>query len=623
MSNTTTFTFRKLVSRIAPFVKPLWWLILASLLFNLLFSAINALVLAVVDPVFRTLFGSTEAGISKISGATQHIASQTVPWATRIKAEFDSWLNTLIASDTFYGAIGNLSIMIFVLFVVRGIAKYCSNIVSTRLEEGIMKSIRDALFIKLSTLSLDYYARKKTGDIMSLLTNDVGVLNTTTINSLMMLWREGTQLVIYIVFLLLISPSLTAMAVGISVAGLVLIRFSTTYLRKYGARLQRAQADYTSTLQETVSGIRVVKGLGIEHHMVGKFTSQTKHYVRSALKNVRVLGLVPVVNDTFGILALVGVFFAGGAQLAAGNISPSNLVTFLFLLFSLMQPITVIVSTIANMQRGIAAGANVVETLDEVPSIISTSSQEPVFADRISFTDVSFAYQTKNVLNGVSFDLCKGKTIALVGSSGSGKSTILDLLLRLYEVHSGSISVDGKNIKELSLEKYRKLFGVVSQETFLFNDTVYNNISIGTENTTAEFIHHAATIAHAHEFIQHLSEGYDTVIGDRGMKISGGQRQRLAIARALARNPQILVFDEATSALDTESERIVQNAITEILQDRTAIIVAHRLSTIVNADTILVFDNGYLVESGTHAELLNLGGTYARLHALQYAATSA
>lgn len=601
-------TVRQLIPKVAPFVRPYVGLMGLSFLANLAFSLVNAAVLAIVEPIFRTLFG-----------ASIPVATATPAIGSGLKAWFDGFIYSVVIADQFFDSIRNLSIFIFVLFIIRGVAKYLGRIISVRMEEGIMKSIRDALFMKVTALSMDFFARKKTGDIMSLLTNDVSVLNGATVNSLTTIWREGTTILIYLALLLAISPTLTLVAIGISLGGLILIRTTTGVLRRYGARMQSAQANYTSTLQESVLGIRVVKALGIESTMVKRFTDQTSHYVRMALRNTRISGLVPLVNDTFGILALVGVFYAGGSALASGEIQPSNLVTFLFLLFGLMQPITTTVSTIANMQRGIAAADNVVNLLEEKPSIAAGDVVPPTFTTALSVKDLTFSYGDGPVLRNVSFTLRRGETIALVGASGSGKSTMLDLLLRFYDPTSGVIEFDGIDIRSFDLVSYRKQFGMVSQETMLFNDTVANNISLGYADANDENIRRAARIAHAETFINQLPETYQTSIGDRGMRLSGGQRQRLAIARAVVRDPQILLFDEATSALDTESERIVQEAISDVLQDRTAVIVAHRLSTIVNADRILVFEHGCIVEEGTHDALLSRGGVYAKLHAMQYA----
>lgn len=611
MPEPSDYTARTLATKIFPFVRPFWKLILFSTLANLLFSAANALVLAIVEPVFRTLFGGT----SPVSSTAPAVASG-------MKAKFDEVVSAILVAPDYYDSIRNISLVIFGLFVIRGLTKYIGNIVSTRLEEGIMKRIRDTLFVHITSQSMDFFSRRKTGDVISLLTNDVGVLNHATVNSVTTLWREATTLVIYLALLLMISAKLMVISVGIALAGLLLIRSFTKMLRTYGSRMQAAQADYTSTLQETVLGIRVVKGMGVEPHVIKRFTDQTAAYVQRALRNTRVMGLIPVVNDTFGILALVSVFYVGGMERANGAITPSNLVTFLFLLFGLMQPISVIVNTIAQMQRGIAAGANVASVLDEEPLITSGSVDASPLTPEIHVRNVNFTYGAHQVLKDVSFTIHQGETVALVGSSGSGKSTMLDLLLRFYDPQSGSIELHSTDIRKLDLKTYRHMFGVVSQETILFNDSVRNNISLGDADADDGRVRQSASIAHAHEFISAMPDGYETIIGDRGMRLSGGQRQRVAIARALYREPQILLFDEATSALDTESERLVQDAIDDVLKDRTAVIVAHRLSTIVNADRIVVFDDGRIAEEGTHAELLARGGVYARLHALQFAATT-
>jgi len=604
------YNVRQLAGKIFPFVKPFWKLIIFSTAANLIFSAANALVLAIVEPVFRTLFGGTVP-----------VTTQASAVASGMKTRFDEIVSSVLVAPDYYDSIRNISLVIFGLFVIRGITKYIGNIISTRLEEGIMKRIRDSLFIHVTEQSMDFFSRRKTGDIISLLTNDVGVLNHATVNSVTTLWRESTTLIIYLVLLLMISAKLTLISVGISLAGLILIRSFTRMLRTYGARLQSAQADYTSTLQETVLGIRVVKAMGVEPHVVNRFMSQTAGYVQRALRNTRVMGLIPVVNDTFGILALVSVFYVGGIERASGAITPSNLVTFLFLLFGLMQPISVIVNTIAQMQRGIAAGANVASVLDEQTLITSGRVDAQPLVPQIEISNVSFAYGSAEVLRDVSFSVHRGETVALVGSSGSGKSTMLDLLLRFYDPQQGSVKLSGIDVRTLDLRSYRHLFGVVSQETILFNDTLASNISLGDESINMERVKRSAAIAHASGFISMMPEGFDTVIGDRGMRLSGGQRQRIAIARALYREPKILLFDEATSALDTESERLVQEAIDDVLKNRTAVVVAHRLSTIVNANRIVVFDNGKIAEEGSHAELIARGGVYARLHALQFSTT--
>lgn len=601
------------IRRVLKFVRPYRSLVIISLVLNLLFSVFNSLILGIIAPVLATLFGDqTATVVPPGAGAAANNLSDFFKEGMRSVAAF-------IVADDMFTSIRNLSITLFLVFLGRGITKYLSSVVSTRFEEGVMKSIRDALFRKVTVLSMDFFGGRRSGDIISLLTNDVGVLNSATISAVTTIWRELAEVIIKLSVLLLISPKLTAIALVVSLGGLAMIRLTTTYLRKYGRRMQSSQADYTSTLQETVLGIRVVKAMGLEAYATRMFTSQTGQYVRSALKNTRVTALIPVFNDTFGILALVTVFYMGGMEFSNGVLSATDLLTFLFFLFGLSQPIAAISGNIAGMQRGIVAGSNVVATLEEEPSIISGSTPSPSISSAIEVRNITFGYGKEPVLRNVSFSVKRGETVAFVGSSGSGKSTMLDLLLRFYDVQNGQILLDGTDIRSLDIDSYRKMYGTVAQETILFNDTVANNISLGEPGADRNGVREAARIAHADTFISAMPEGYDTNIADRGMKLSGGQRQRVAIARALYRKPQILLFDEATSALDSESERIVQDAINDVLRDRTAVLVAHRLSTIVHADRILVFEHGRIVEEGTHQFLLGQNGVYRALYDLQYA----
>lgn len=609
---------RQIISRVLVFVRPMAGLFAISLFFNLLFSLMSALTLAIVEPLFSTLFNGGNPDLTPTPAAPRQDSLSVSVHLDNFVQYFDAFVHDLVVGPDMTSTILNLGITIFVIFVIRAAAKYLGNITSTRLEEGIMKSIRDALFARVTTLSMDFFARKRSGEIISVLMNDVGVLNMSTVNSISQLWRETTTVTIYLAILVMISAKLTVMAILIASIGAFVVRASTSYLRRYAQRMQAAQADYTTTLQESLQGIRIVKGMGLESIMSARFAAQTAQYVRSSLKNTRVIALVPPVNELFGIAAIVAVFYVGGIALGNGEITPSNLMRFLFLLFGLMQPISIIVNVVTTMQRGLVAANNVLTILDQVPAVQSGNDVVSTFTSNIAIEHVTFAYERDTVLNDVSFVIPRGQTVALVGASGSGKSTILDLLLRFYDPSAGTIRIDGTDIRNISTDAYRRMFGTVSQETVLFNDTVMRNIALGEATPDIARVEQVARIAHAHDFITAMPEGYQTTIGDRGIKLSGGQRQRLAIARALYRDPDILLFDEATSALDTSSERIVQEAINDVLAGRTAVVVAHRLSTIINADIILVFDHGHIVERGTHTELLAAQGTYAKLYDLQF-----
>lgn len=591
------------------FVRPFIGLLIATLFFNTLFSTFTAITVATIKPIFELIFSS------KIN--LEH-STQSVGLLQSLKDNFFILLKKIIVNpQNTYTTLINLSVFIIILFILKNIFKYLGSITNARLEESIVRHIRNQLFSKLTTLDLKFFNTTPSGTIISTLTNDVNVVNSTTISALTGLIREIIQVILFLFLLLSISPFLSLIAFSSSIVTIGILRVSTHYLRRYANRMQGAMADFTTVLQETLSGIRIIKGYNIEDKIIDKFNDKTNRYFRSSIKFQSVISLVPSLNEIFAIIALVVVFLVGGSFVLDGKMKGEDLMLFLFALFSIMSPVATIVHNISQFQRGIVSTKRVFNILDQKVEIISKDRKVIEFKNSIEFKNVTFAYDSELVLKNINFSIEKGKKVALVGPSGSGKSTIVDLLVRFYDPTNGEILMDNINIKELDIKSYRNLFGIVSQEIILFNDTIRNNILIGNPNATEDDIIRVCKISNSYNFISKLPNGLDTVIGERGVMLSGGERQRIAIARALIRNPEILIFDEATSSLDSESEKVVQEAINESLINKTAIIIAHRISTIIDADEILVFDNGEIVERGKHKELLQLNGIYQKLYSLQ------
>jgi len=597
-----------LLFRVLGYLKQFKLLLVLSIFLNTLFSILSTVTIIVIQPVLQALFEPNT--MQKMQVPAEDVSFQLKEWF------FRTVLN-VVTGSTYSETLFRLGLLIIGLFTLKNLAKYLGNNVNTRLGEGVIKSIRDQLFTRIMAQSMDFFNKSKVGDSISLMLNSVGLMNGAITPLFFTLFRQPIEIALFLGVLLTYSPYLTFIAFSTSIGSLILVKLTTAPIKKYALRMQDAMAQLTQVLQEFLIGIRIVKSTSSEDKASSSFHTETRTYVRAAIKNQKIVDLVPAINEMLAIISLCAVLFIGGNEVYSGNMKAHELMTFLFALFSIMSPIAQITSTPATIQKGLVAAQSIFSIIDKSPSVKDGDHRCTSFNTALSIQDLSFSYDGQHpVLQNVSFDIAKGKKIALVGSSGSGKSTMSDLVIRLYDPTSGSILLDSQPIHDFTLESYRSLFGIVSQEAFLFHDTIAANIAFGSDATREQIIE-AAKIAHAHTFINALPEGYDTIIGDRGVLLSGGQRQRLAIARALARRPEILIFDEATSALDAESERLVQEAIADVLKNRTALIIAHRLSTILDADCIHVFDHGRIIESGTHQELVALGGMYASMCALQ------
>lgn len=510
---------------------------------------------------------------------------------------------------------------IIAIFIVRGLFWYGQNYLMSYVGQSVIIDIRAAVFKKLQRLSISFYDKNKTGTIMSYVTNDVNALQSAMVENTIEMITEGFILIGSVVAMIYLDWRLTLFTVCTFPVVLWFMEFFGKKIRKTGGRIQECTADITSVLQESVASARVIKSFVREDYEVDRFDVENKANFRANMKNAQLMATLTPVVELVAAIGVTMIIWYGGNNVINGTITAGSLVAFLTYAVNISNPIKRLTRVIGNIQKALAAAQRVFMIID-MPEEIAESrdaKQLPEVSGKVEFQNVSFAYNDKgNVITDLSFSVKPGEVIAIVGPSGAGKSTIANLLPRFYDVNKGDIKIDGHSVREVTLDSLREQVGIVPQETMLFNGSVYNNILYGRLDATKEEIEAAAKAANAHDFIMQLTDGYETKLGDRGVNLSGGQRQRIAIARAILKNPRILILDEATSALDTESERVVQEALDRLMVGRTSFVIAHRLSTVKNADKILVLEKGNLVESGTHDELLALDGLYAHLYKIQY-----
>lgn len=485
----------------------------------------------------------------------------------------------------------------------------------------ILRRLRNEMFTKALSLPIGFFTEERKGDLMSRMTNDITEVEISVMSVLETFIREPLTIIITITSMILISPQLTLfLLVFLPVVGLVIGRIGKS-LKKPSGMMQEQLANLLSVLDESIAGMRVVKAFNAERHQHLKFTevNNNLYRIRNRINARRELG--SPLSETMGIMAVSVIIWFGGRLIFSGesSLTAPAFIFYIGLFYQIINPLKNLSTAFYNIQKGTAAIdriehlLNVENTVKEIPAAKSIST----FEHAIEFKNVHFSYGAKKILNGINLKIEKGKTIALVGASGAGKSTLVDLIPRFHDVTEGELLIDGVNIKDYKIYDVRRLMGVVGQDPILFNDTIYNNITLGTGGVNQQQVEEAATIAHAENFIAAKSEGYQTMVGDRGAKLSGGERQRITIARAVLKNPPILVLDEATSSLDTQSERVVQDAINKLMQNRTCIVIAHRLSTVQHADEIIVLEKGSIVERGNHNDLISKNGVYKKLVEMQ------
>ncbi len=611
----------KLYFRVLKFLAPEKYQIALTVLVNFLASLFSVVSIGTLLPLLNAVF-SPESAVQS-PALTPPPAEQTDFFrekADSFKNDLIQGFQQLVTAETREGTLLNVCLLLIGAFVLKNFFVYFSNQIVNRVETKTLKKLRDTVFEKIVQMELGYFNRNRVGTLMNYVMGEVNVVHGNIGSSFITFLRQFLNAAFFLAVLFVISWKLTFFAFAVSGLSLWSIRVLGRKIRAQADVVQAQSGDMNSLLQEVFNGIKVVKSNAMEVREAKRFSAFTDTYRRANLKVNALYGIISPFNETMGVAAIALVLWFGGRQVFAGEITSVELMVFAFALYSVMNPIKAIAENIARVQEGLSAAERLFALIDKPSAMKNGTKKIDKFEHEIRFEDVWFRYGEKPVLKGVSFTVKKGEMVGLVGQSGSGKSTIVDLLLRFYDVEKGRILIDGTDIREFDIGSLRRLFGVVNQEVILFNDTIAKNIAYGmTGEAKHEQIEHAAKIANAHAFILEKPEQYQTLIGDRGVQLSGGQRQRISIARAMLKNPPVLIFDEATSALDNESEKVVQAAIENAMSERTAIVIAHRLSTLKNADKIIVMEQGEIIEQGSHAELMEKNGTYRRLYEMQFA----
>ena len=600
----------KKLSRLINYLKDYKGKIGLYFLFNLLSILFGLLSFSLVAPILNVLFDkSPVAKPLPVQPATGS------PIAALI-----SQLKTFLLQQDKLTTLAYICIVVVVFTILKNLFLYLSLYILNPLRNAVLRRLRDDLFTKTLSLPIGFFTEERKGDLISRMTNDINEVELSIMAVLEVFIREPLTIIFFLGYMIFLSYKLTLILfVGLPIAGLVIGRISKS-LRKNSNLAQENLGNMLGVIDETLVGMRVLKAFNAENHQHLRFMKLNNLLFRTRNRIAARRELASPLSETMGIIVVSVILWIGGKMVFAGNgFDSATFITYIAIFSQIINPFKNLSTAFYNVQKGTSALDRIEHLLSAENTIVELPDAKPVrsFERKIEFKNVQFYYGDKQILSNISFDIEKGKTVALVGASGAGKSTLVDLIPRFHDVTGGEILIDGINIKECRIDDLRRLMGVVSQDPILFNDTIYNNITLGTGGATQERVEEAAGIANAHKFITQKGDGYQTVAGDRGARLSGGERQRITIARAVLKNPPILILDEATSSLDTESERIVQDAINNLMKNRTCIVIAHRLSTVQHADEIIVMEKGQIVERGTHTALLGHDGFYKRLVEMQ------
>jgi len=586
-----------------------------NIAFNILYAVFNVLSVLAFIPVLGILFETDKKVVVK------PVYENLLGLGTYLKDSFYYYISEKIASE------GNIKTLVFIcllaisLFFLKNLFRYLASYVITFLRTGVVKDLRDNLYHKIVELPISYFSEKRKGDIIARMTSDVQEVENSILTSIETIVREPLTVIIAISIMLFMSVKLTLFVfILLPVSGFIISSISKK-LKSKSIKAQKETGTFLSFIEETLTGLRIIKGFNAENVIEKKFNNSTLSFKQLMTSVFHRQTLASPLSEFLGAATIIAILWYGGTEVLSNtsSLQPDEFMGYIVLFYTVLNPIKLITTTFYNIQKGEASAERIMSVLNTENDIkdLPNAIDKEGFNNQIEFKNISFKYKKEYVLKDFSLTINKGETVALVGQSGSGKSTLANLITRFYDVNKGEVLIDGQNIKKITKKSLRGLMGIVSQDSILFNDTVENNIKLGSQNAHYNAIKEASEIANAAEFIENLPEKYLTNIGDSGNTLSGGQKQRLSIARAVLKNPPIMVLDEATSALDTESEQLVQVALEKMMQNRTSLVIAHRLSTIQKADLIVVMKKGKIVEQGKHEDLLANKGEYYKLVTMQ------